>query len=93
MRVLGGSLPLITMKTVLLKLLVSCLVSSASLARIRVTFDKHKRAYSTEGLKKLKYGEADDFTFGRFAPPNASEEAMNDCRSPKSFRKYKKGDT
>jgi len=81
------------MKTVLLLLVFFFLSPSVSLAKIRVTFDRHKRAYSTEGLSKLRYGEADDFTFGRFAPPNAIEEAMNDCRSPKSFRKYKKGDT
>ncbi len=53
-----------------------------------VTFNRHRRNYAHESLKKLKYGSADTFNFGRFQSPDAVDRAMSDCRSSKSFKHH-----
>ena len=52
-------------------------------------FNQHRRSYEKyKSLQKLKYGHASEFTFGRFQHPDAVERAMDDCRSPKSFKHH-----
>jgi hypothetical protein len=51
-----------------------------------ITFNQYRRNYAREVLKKLKYGEAGTFNFGRFQSPNAVDKAMSGCRSSKSFK-------
>ena len=57
-----------------------------------VTFNRHRRSYALESLKKLKYGSADAFNFGRFQSPDAVDKAMSDCRSSKSFKHHSSKD-
>ena len=57
-----------------------------------VTFNRHRRNYALESLKKLKYGSADTFNFGRFQSPDAVDKAMSDCRSSKSFKHHSSKD-
>jgi hypothetical protein len=42
----------------------------------------------TASLQSLKYGHADEFTFGRFQSPNAVDKAMSGCRPSASFKHY-----
>ena len=73
-------------------LLVAIHQVSAAMPRIRVTFDKYRRGFdSRTQLKKIEYGRAEEFTFGRFQSPESIEEAMNKCRKPASFRHYVQG--
>ena len=55
-------------------------------ARVRITFNKYRRNYERSSLKKLKYGHAEEFTFGRFQSPDAIDKAMDGCRSSSSFK-------
>lgn len=57
-----------------------------------ITSNQHRRDYAKESLKKLKYGSADTFNFGRFQSPNAIDKAMSDCRSAKSFKHHSSKD-
>lgn len=62
-------------------------------AKVRMnTYDKYRRSYNTDPLKRLKFGHADEFSFGRFQTGEAIERAMNDCRSTKSFKHYNSKD-
>ena len=53
-----------------------------------VTFNSFRRRYSTSILKKLRYGKADEFDFGRFQSPDAIDKAMSGCRSSSSFKHH-----
>mmetsp|Transcript_37701 Transcript_37701/g.77118 ORF Transcript_37701/g.77118 Transcript_37701/m.77118 type:complete len:278 (+) Transcript_37701:80-913(+) len=57
-----------------------------------ITFNQHRRSYAHELLKKLKYGSADTFSFGRFQSPHAIDKAMSECRSAKSFKRHSSKD-
>lgn len=57
-----------------------------------ITSNQHRRNYAQESLKRLKYGSADTFNFGRFQSPNAIDKAMSDCRSAKSFKHHSSKD-
>ena len=57
-------------------LIFAVLLISLAEARVRVTFNRFRRSYSRDGLKKLKYGHAEYFSFGRFQPPDAIDKAM-----------------
>ena len=53
-----------------------------------VTFNSFRRRYSTSILKKLRYGKADEFDFGRFQSPDEIDKAMSGCRSSSSFKHH-----
>mmetsp|Transcript_15606 Transcript_15606/g.32955 ORF Transcript_15606/g.32955 Transcript_15606/m.32955 type:complete len:267 (+) Transcript_15606:25-825(+) len=57
-------------------------------ARVRITFNRHRRNYERSPLKKLKYGLADEFSFGRFQSPDAIDKAMDGCRPSSSFKHH-----
>lgn len=57
-----------------------------------ITSNQHRRNYAQESLKKLTYGSADTFNFGRFQSPNAIDKALSDCRSSKSFKHHSSKD-
>lgn len=67
-------------------LIFAVLLISLAEARVRVTFNRFRRSYSRDGLKKLKYGHAEYFSFGRFQPPDAIDKAMP--RSSSSFKHH-----
>lgn len=75
-------------------LIVSSLIGEASAnifgsgSNAGITFNQYRRNYAREMLKKLKYGEAGTFNFGRFQSPNAVDKAMSGCRSSKSFKHH-----
>jgi len=54
----------------------------------RITFNKYRRSYERTPLKKLKYGHAHEFSFGRFQSPDAINNAMSDCRPSSSFKRH-----
>lgn len=68
-------------------LLVSAVLAAVE-ARVRITFNRHRRKYSSSALKKLKYGRADEFSFGRFQSPDAIDRAMTGCRPSSSFKHH-----
>ena len=57
-------------------------------AGARITFNNYRRFYEKSKLKKLQYGRAEEFTFGRYQSPDAINEAMSGCRSPSSFKHH-----
>ncbi|KAK1743752.1 hypothetical protein QTG54_005349 [Skeletonema marinoi] len=57
-----------------------------------ITFNQHRRSYAHDLLKKLRYGSADTFSFGRFQSPHAIDKAMSECRSAKSFKRHSSKD-
>jgi hypothetical protein len=57
-------------------------------AGVRITFNNYRRFYEKSQLNKLKYGNASEFTFGRFQSPNAIDEAMSGCRPSSSFKHH-----
>jgi len=74
------------------KALYSLLILLASVASVeagvRITVNKYRRHYERATLKKLSYGHADEFTFGRFQSSDAIGKAMSNCRSTSSFRHH-----
>jgi hypothetical protein len=76
-----------TKKAVSLVVLVLALAAPVE-ATVRITFNKYRRNYESAMLKKLEYGSADDFTFGRFQSSNAIDKAMSNCRSSSSFKHH-----
>lgn len=64
------------------------LIAAAGARPPRITFNKYRRNYARTPLKKLKYGHADEFAFGRFQSANAIDRAMAGCRPPSSFRRH-----
>ena len=79
-----------------LLLLLGAVVAVAQAAEVvRILHNSYRRNYdTTTKLRKLKYGHANDFTFGRFQTPTAIENAMSACRghSSSSFKYYKSND-
>jgi hypothetical protein len=59
---------------------------------VRITFNKHRRIYEKANLQKLKYGNAREFTFGRFQSTNSIFDAMSGCRSSSSFKHHSAND-
>ncbi|KAL3788312.1 hypothetical protein ACHAW5_003665 [Stephanodiscus triporus] len=55
---------------------------------VRITFNEHRRNYEKAKLTKLKYGQSEEFSFGRFQSPNAIDDAMSSCRSSSSFKHH-----
>jgi hypothetical protein len=60
--------------------------------RVRITFNEHRRIYEKANLQKLKYGNAEEFTFGRFQSMNAIDDAMSGCRPSSSFKHHSAND-
>lgn len=48
--------------------------------------NRYRQKYACAPLKKLQYGHADEFTFGRFQSPDAIDESLSDCRDTSSFK-------
>ena len=86
----------IGMAAIRLLLLLGAVVAAAQAAEeVRILHNSYRRNYdTTTKLPKLKYGHANDFTFGRFQTPTAIENAMSTCRghSSSSFKYYKSND-
>ncbi|KAL7535835.1 hypothetical protein ACHAXR_007579 [Thalassiosira sp. AJA248-18] len=57
-------------------------------AKVRITFNRHRRNYEKSSLKKLKYGHADEFTFGRFHSPDTIDKALDGCRASSAFKHH-----
>lgn len=57
-------------------------------ANVRITFNRHRRNYERLPLKKLKYGSAEEFTFGRYQSPDAIDKAMTGCRPSSAFKHH-----
>ena len=54
-----------------------------------VTFNRWRRNYASPSLlKKLRYGDAGSFSFGRYQSPDAIDKAMSGCRSSSSFKHH-----
>ena len=68
----------IGMAAIRLLLLLGAVVAAAQAAEeVRILHNSYRRNYdTTTKLPKLKYGHANDFTFGRFQTPTAIENAM-----------------
>lgn len=75
-----------------------CCIVVAVRAEVRVVVlhNSYRRNYdnTTTKLPKLKYGHANDFTFGRFHSPSSIDDAMSTCRghSSSAFKYYKASD-
>ena len=76
----------------LFSILLALTAISSVESRVRVTYEQFKRHFDTRTkLEKIKYGHAEDFTFGRFQSPESIEQALESCRKPSSFRHYAHG--
>lgn len=64
------------------------LLVAATEARVRITFHRYRRNYEQKSLKQMKYGHADEFSFGRYQSPDAIDKAMTGCRPSSSFKHH-----
>jgi len=72
-----------------LQALMALLMSAEA---IDATVNKHRRKYASTPLKKLRYGHANEFNFGRYHSPAAINCAMRACRSDSSFKHHRAKD-